>query len=688
MLSFSDYNNGIGKFTQDGLKIFSDTNSDIEFGFISPATALPPLNSGIAYQLTESNFQPLLAVLPTGSVGLGTLSPSSQLTLKGGSLEITTETASQISEGTPNQLLFSGTHAATDVGTPVFGISGGAGTKIVLFPGTAASFPDALGIGPNSDLWSLSPANLTFFTSGSEKMRINAQGYIGIGTTTPSQPLQVIGNINSTGNLFIGSTTVITLPGTASPYEVGGRSVFSVTRVASGSSTFTASTTTLSLFAGSNATFEKSASGILGWNPGSGAYSAPLSGYYKFNLYVRAASTTQTVSVIPAITRSSTGSTSPLSQTGHTDHTYNSAGNPQVTGISVAQNILQIQGSSLQSVSGISLTGQGHNVVNASLPDPMKRGASFYYSGSLASIGSSSAFNNAGVGTSVPAERLDVVGDLHIQGQASTQAGSAVPQAMISFSDYNYGIAKFTNSGIRIFSEIQTGASNRMIFSGKNATYDSGSPSFGPDGSGGAGTKELTPLFRIRKLDVNGNLLISGSLKFGGVTELDTSAYALGYRTLFGADRHYDNDLGAPAPGPNGGQGTKLILLPSSSALNYGDALGYGVNSDLWYSSPNGLTFYTSGTPRLRINSSGQVGINNSSPTQSLDINGTLGVVGNFMIGGSLSPVTAINSLGYEVGNRAVFNVAFSTSTSPTYWSVASKTSVFIISKHFLWNSY
>lgn len=81
--------------------------------------------------------------------------------------------------------------------------------------------------------------------------------------------------------------------------------------------------------------------------------------------------------------------------------------------------------------------------VTASTPDPYFSGASYYYN----------RINNSGIGTAVPIERLDVAGDIRVGGQATTYYGLPVFQAMLSLYNYNYGIAKFTNLGTRIFTK-------------------------------------------------------------------------------------------------------------------------------------------------------------------------------------------------------------------------------------------
>ena len=59
-------------------------------------------------------------------------------------------------------------------------------------------------------IWVQTNDHLKFGTNNTERMRINNNGYVGIGTRNPSQILDVNGNINFTGNLYK-SGSVLTL---------------------------------------------------------------------------------------------------------------------------------------------------------------------------------------------------------------------------------------------------------------------------------------------------------------------------------------------------------------------------------------------------------------------------------------------------------------------------------------------
>jgi hypothetical protein len=88
-------------------------------------------------------------------------------------------------------------------------------------------------------------SGLAFFTNNSanqttdwqERMRINMHGNVGIGTTTPTEKLDVVGNIQSSGN-FIGARFKASNPGSTSWNSYGNTNVSYRTEIADGSSAY------------------------------------------------------------------------------------------------------------------------------------------------------------------------------------------------------------------------------------------------------------------------------------------------------------------------------------------------------------------------------------------------------------------------------------------------------------------
>ena len=134
-----------------------DNNSD--FG----TTANKP-----AYDFTRFTTS-LLRITRDGKVGIGTTSPSQKLQVQGGGVQfITTD---------DNQRLFI-------TSSPSF-------QSIIYFGDTSSSTQGRVAYENSSD-------SMYFNTASSEKMRILANGNVGIGTTSPSFKLEVAGTINQT----------------------------------------------------------------------------------------------------------------------------------------------------------------------------------------------------------------------------------------------------------------------------------------------------------------------------------------------------------------------------------------------------------------------------------------------------------------------------------------------------------
>ena len=80
----------------------------------------------------------------------------------------------------------------TNAAVPVAGFFGGAGDKLILYPGTATAYPYSKGIS-SSTMWNSVPsgAQYQWFNNGTVQMTLNSSGNLGIGTTTVNYPLQI-----------------------------------------------------------------------------------------------------------------------------------------------------------------------------------------------------------------------------------------------------------------------------------------------------------------------------------------------------------------------------------------------------------------------------------------------------------------------------------------------------------------
>jgi len=159
----------------------------------------------------------------TNQVGIGTNTPNQKLQVIG-NLNVTgTLYASNVSSNSPLQLQTQGTtriYINDTTGNVGIGTTTPAsytkldvvGGSIRLDSGRDIYFHDSNAMITGNTSIGLkmivgTGLNLTFSTSDTERMRINNLGNVGINTTNPTQTLTVVGDLNVTGQAFIGTTT-------------------------------------------------------------------------------------------------------------------------------------------------------------------------------------------------------------------------------------------------------------------------------------------------------------------------------------------------------------------------------------------------------------------------------------------------------------------------------------------------
>ena len=158
-----DFLNGVSSGTTPRWTLLNDYNQNgtNDFRFVNSDTSTS-----------------VLTLLQSGKVGIGTTSPSQLLTINGEDGYLFT-----VQENGPNNSRFQIYQDNTD---------------------------SALVAGYNS-----TSTNMTFYTGSSERMRIAANGNVGIGTTSPAAKLDVEGGNVRTGNAFISQGSNATWSGAA-----------------------------------------------------------------------------------------------------------------------------------------------------------------------------------------------------------------------------------------------------------------------------------------------------------------------------------------------------------------------------------------------------------------------------------------------------------------------------------------
>jgi ethanolamine utilization microcompartment shell protein EutS len=144
----------------------------------------------------------LLRVKNNGNVGIGTAAPSELL-------DVSSNTGASVGTANPTTIRISdtGNGSAWDTVNSFANLdfysadTSGSGAGVKARVGAIAEFSTGAQVG-------LAFAT-TYSTSGlSEKMRIDASGKVGIGTTSPDEKLDVVGNIKASGTVQTGSLTV------------------------------------------------------------------------------------------------------------------------------------------------------------------------------------------------------------------------------------------------------------------------------------------------------------------------------------------------------------------------------------------------------------------------------------------------------------------------------------------------
>jgi hypothetical protein len=148
-----------------------------------------------------------LDISASGNVGIATASPDSALDVSGNTLTLGSESG--------NNSRGNNTTKLNRVAMPPYAI---ANLNFATFAGATTSTDNIAAFGGGAAGFSAATL-ITFHTgattntdTGSERMRINSSGNVGIGTTAPTQKLEVAGNIRVTGGSFIDDGVTLNAP--------------------------------------------------------------------------------------------------------------------------------------------------------------------------------------------------------------------------------------------------------------------------------------------------------------------------------------------------------------------------------------------------------------------------------------------------------------------------------------------
>jgi hypothetical protein len=221
-----------------------------------------------------------------------------------------------------------------------------------------------------------------------------------------------------------------------------------------------------------------------------------------------------------------------------------------------------------------------------------------------------------GIGTTSPATKLDVA-------FPSDGTAGAV-----------FGYTGGTNNPRIFFNVNESTSKGQIIMSGSSGALDLGIGAGGTEiitlkGTGNVGIGTSAP---TQPLDVNGTAIVRDQFSIrGGITGYNPSYAASYYIDNNGSTTYFNATGGNVGIGTSGPTHLVQIYGASLPELRLGDASAqiqmYTNTTDGVFGTVGGspLVLRTNATERMRIDSSGNVGIGTSSPTRKLQVKGAVG---------------------------------------------------------------
>jgi hypothetical protein len=292
-----------------------------------------------------------------------------------------------------------------------------------------------------------------------------------------------------------------------------------------------------------------------------------------------------------------------------------------------------------------------------------------WYNGGTSALARITSTGNMGIGTTSPAELLDIAASADNSAVAGPKVNfkkGAVNKAVIGIGG-NY-LGQSTNTNDLIFRNDDgnilfgfSGAEKMRITSG---------------GYIGIGTSTTTSGLQIQ---TEGTNTTSGSFLFVRSTNASFGGGAIGVGYQFAApvgNNYYPFRIRA-------GTTNAIFLVNSAGVVYAGDttgAIAYGshdpyyafnqdTNTGMDWAAADTLTFKTGGSERMRIASNGSVGIGTTSPNYTLQVNGTFYVNSTTYMNGSLTVEDSFIIDGRLAGSFGTGSILMKSGNSSGTWN-------------------
>jgi hypothetical protein len=544
------------------------------------------------------------------------------------------------------------------------------GTLGVTSTATASKFVPTGNVTAGNGMYLPTADEVAFSTAGVERLRLDNNGNVGVGTNDPQFRLDVNGNFRAVGNATVGGTLGVTgdttLGGTLGVTGTASAPKFIPTGgTAAGNGMYLPAANTLGFSAGGTERMLVTASGVgIGMTPAraldvTGTFgatgAATFGGATQINstLGVSGATTLSSTLGVSGVTTLSNLGASLNTSMGGNDRIVvtNNTGvlnNVSVAGL-VTANAWSLIGNPITAAGGTlgaaptgsflgATSNQNLQLVTNNLVRAIVTAGGQFQTNNVAIGGG--AINNTSIGATTASTgrftTLDatgnatIAGTLGVTGLATATGGVRTPTVNGTNSlglTADAGTLSLAATGANIIIASTNGAERLRIAANGNVGIGNNNPT---------NLLDVAGTFRA-----TGNSVIGGTLDVTGATNVSTLT-ASGAVTLNSGTVNGVAFLNASRQLTTGAaltfDGSNLATTGTATALKF--ALATGGNNGgngMYMPVASVLAFSTNGGERLRIDTSGDVGIGTNNPQRRLDVVGTFRASGAADIGGTLA---------------------------------------------------